>query len=354
MSRVKVIAILLVVVLNSVNAIDLSAIEVPDWNYKNLGPAEWPYMLKYCKGIEQSPINIKGKETVYVEDLADIEFINYNYTMPFNLYNTGQSLVMKPEGISAGVFGRIMPAINGYGIDSLHELIQFHFHWGYSDHAGSEHQLNGEGMPLELHLVHANTDGHLAVLGVFFNYSDNNEPNQYLAPIIQALGPINSTEDPTKLNTTINEYNIRNLLDGLNALNNQGYYRYYGSLTTPPCAEHVTWSVFQKILKISRSQMRILRSKYPGNFFRPIQSLEGRKPYVNKCLAINDCDERTVEKVVTTPRPARNATATRKAATATEAGSDASQTQFTSNTKAFVLIASMVCGLHSSIFARKL
>merc|ERR1712127_358843 len=103
---------------------------------------------------------------------------------------------MKPEGISAGVFGNIFPAINGYGIDTLHELI--HFHWGYSQHAGSEHQFNHENLPLEMHVVHINPQGEYAILGLLFNYSANNEPNPSLAPIIQALGSVNSTTDPLK------------------------------------------------------------------------------------------------------------------------------------------------------------
>lgn len=35
------------------------------------------------------------------------------------------------------------------------------------------------------------------------------------------------------------------------------FYRYEGSLTTPGCDEDVIWTVFEKPIKISQSQVRI-------------------------------------------------------------------------------------------------
>jgi len=34
------------------------------------------------------------------------------------------------------------------------------------------------------------------------------------------------------------------------------YYRYYGSLTTPPCYETVLWTVYQQPVVISKRQVR--------------------------------------------------------------------------------------------------
>ena len=57
-------------------------------------------------------------------------------------------------------------------------MLQLHFHWGADDSKGSEHTINGEEFPMEMHIVHkkvgltvedalATSDG-LAVVGQMF------------------------------------------------------------------------------------------------------------------------------------------------------------------------------------------
>ena len=40
-----------------------------------------------------------------------------------------------------------------------------------------------------------------------------------------------------------------------NDLNKKGYFRYMGSLTTPPCTEQIIWTLFRKHISISSSQV---------------------------------------------------------------------------------------------------
>jgi hypothetical protein len=61
------------------------------------------------------------------------------------------------------------------------------------------------------------------------------------------------------------------------------YYRYDGSLTTPPCYESVIWSVLQEPLKLSLNQLNAFRglhdekNKVMQNTYRPTQNMGTRK-----------------------------------------------------------------------------
>ena len=42
----------------------------------------------------------------------------------------------------------------GGPLASSYQLLQLHFHWGKWNGRGSEHTINGERFPMEMHLVH--------------------------------------------------------------------------------------------------------------------------------------------------------------------------------------------------------
>lgn len=53
------------------------------------------------------------------------------------------------------------------------------------------------------------------------------------------------------------------------------YFRYYGSLTTPPCSERVVWSVFTQPIEASSQQIDKFAAMFPMNA-RPVQPLNRR------------------------------------------------------------------------------
>ena len=55
----------------------------------------------------------------------------------------------------------------------------------------------------------------------------------------------------------------------------KGYYRYDGSLTTPPCSEGVKWFVLKKPMSLSPEQLKNFTLE--GNTNRPIRPLNDRK-----------------------------------------------------------------------------
>ncbi|CAG5117708.1 unnamed protein product [Candidula unifasciata] len=124
----------------------------------------------------------------------------------------------------------------------------------------------------------------LAVLAFFFEIDIN--PNPAYTEIVKKLPEITEPGSRTKI-TTIP---LKRLLP----TDLQHFYRYEGSLTTPPCNETVTWTVFKTPVQISEDQISIFRSlkssdidpetntNYPlVNNVRPLQSLNDRVVYAN-------------------------------------------------------------------------
>lgn len=130
--------------------------------------------------------------------------------------------------------------------------VQFHFH------APSEHTLGGKHEAMELHLVHQASDGSLAVVALFFREGRENE---FLAQFWEEL-PACKGETVTVSHEI--DPNCLHLLSGL-------FYRYHGSLTTPPYTEGVEWIVLQDVAEASAQQIAHYRSTIPCENARAVQ-----------------------------------------------------------------------------------
>lgn len=133
-----------------------------------------------------------------------------------------------------------------------YQLKQFHFH------APSEHTLDGQSFPIEMHLVHKSADGKLAVVGVFIT---EGAENPAFAPVWSHL----PNEESPGLIATGATVQVAGLLPA-----EQTIYRYSGSLTTPPCSENVTWSVMSQPVEMSAGQIATFTAIISGNN-RPVQ-----------------------------------------------------------------------------------
>jgi carbonic anhydrase len=139
-----------------------------------------------------------------------------------------------------------------------YDLLQFHFH------APSEHTIDGRHYPMELHLVHRADSGELAVLGVFI---EEGEPNPVFDALIEGL-PSAAGEERRFTDVEIE-------VDAFISSEDE-YYRYEGSLTTPPCSEGVHWAVLTEPLHASAEQIAALDAAMPANN-RPVQALGSRE-----------------------------------------------------------------------------
>ncbi len=216
------------------------------WEYSgHEGPEHWGALsvdYSVCAtGKNQTPINI----TNAIE--ADLPTIELSYkAVPLDIINNGHTVQVNYAAGSTIMVG-------GHSFD----LLQFHFH------TPSENHIDAKSYPMEAHLVHKDKNGALGVIGVMF---EDGTENSFLAKFWEKLpekAHAHVTDDAIQLN-------VAEMLP-----KKQEYYRFNGSLTTPPCSEGVYWMVMKEAVSISQDQ-KVKIHKIMGDNNRPIQPLNAR------------------------------------------------------------------------------
>lgn len=150
-----------------------------------------------CAGYNQSPINI---ERVISAELAALHF---------NYKTSASNIVQLPHTVQINFHQGSYLSLEG----ERFQLLQMHL-------SPSENMIKGKSFPMELHLVHASEKGELAVVAVMYEAGKKNLTLERLWP---------QRQSKKGLSLRANEF--------LPATH--GYYRFNGSLTTPPCTEGV-------------------------------------------------------------------------------------------------------------------
>ncbi|XP_072207482.1 carbonic anhydrase 15-like isoform X2 [Excalfactoria chinensis] len=282
---------------------------------KAAGPNHWKELKATCGGDKQSPVNIDRRWLQRDSSLGDIIFEGYDQAPPgkWRLLNDGHTVMLSLETEP----GDEHIAISGGGLPGRYRALQLHFHWGSPTRNGSEHTVDGQQLPMELHIVHINTKyrtlgeakGHpsgLAVLGCFFQVSE--APNSNYNTIIGGLRNISHAGQAVDLAST---FRLGTLLPHIAQLSR--YYRYQGSLTTPDCSEAVIWTVFEEPVGISKEQLQAFVSSvhFPAsgaaplkmtNNFRPPQPLRSRKVFSSRdATASSGCPRRPLALLLLLP-----------------------------------------------------
>jgi carbonic anhydrase len=223
--------------------------EPPEWSYSgSTGPENWGSLsTEYAacsNGREQSPVDLTGGSGG--PPALDVAY----GSSPLALTNNGHSVEAKVEGDNT-----ISLDGKGYTLD------QFHFH------APSEHTMDGEAFPLELHFVNVADDGTAAVLGVMV---EEGEDNPAWAEVARGVGSAPAEGDTAEVAST----DLAALLP--DDPGGAGRWSYAGSLTTPPCTEGIAWTVFSEPVEMSAEQIASFTSAYDSNA-RPVQPLGDRE-----------------------------------------------------------------------------
>ncbi|KAF5450256.1 hypothetical protein F2P56_030623 [Juglans regia] len=222
------------------------------------GPSQWGEIhpeWSLCKyGSMQSPIDLLNER---VEIVSHLGRLNRNYR-PSNatLKNRGHDMMLEWEGGAGNI------KING----TQYVLMQIHWH------SPTEHAINGRKFDLEMHMVHESSDGKVAVVGIMYTIG---RPDSFLLSIRHLLSAVAGNRENVTAVGIVDPKNIK--------IGSRKYYRYIGSLTTPPCNENVVWTIVRKVRTVTREQIRLLRGAVHDDSetnARPLQPINRRSVYL--------------------------------------------------------------------------
>ncbi|KAL5067688.1 hypothetical protein RYX36_018575 [Vicia faba] len=225
------------------------------------GPEKWgslsPDYAACSNGKIQSPVDLVYTDIVLNNQLKSLErnYVPTNATLVNNQFNIGVHFEGKVGDIH----------INGKNY-SLRQL-----HW----HTPAEHRAHGRVHEAELHLVHLTEDNNnIAVVASLYNLGD---PDPLISKIEDKLYELENQSHAGNKNAKIalGTFDVKEINKNIHR-----YYRYIGSLTTPPCTEGVIWNIVGKVRTLSKKQLELLKAPLNVDFFhnaRPLQPLNGRK-----------------------------------------------------------------------------
>ena len=247
------------------------------YNYYD-GPLQWgdlsPNNTMCKQGDHQSPININTTATTPSSEQSDAakkdRSIHYDTFRTAEFQNLGTTLEVTPDEAVGGI------EVAG----KKYTLTQFHFH------TPSEHRIDDEHFPMEMHLVHVAEgmwilrvarvrptqrktevekkkknkrrrklkltrnlvlDKSILVFGIVLEI---NTLRAWDAPFIRDLGYL--VPHMSHFGDSLDLSSLRISLDPVMKIFKHGnVFEYTGSLTTPPCSENVSWIVSKTPLHIS-------------------------------------------------------------------------------------------------------
>jgi carbonic anhydrase len=238
---------------------DISSSKVSaHWSYEGEdGPAAWGELAaEYAAcstGSAQSPIDLGAPEEADLPDLQ-ISYQPGEVSVTDNGHTVQATAAVNPNGAPS-------PAASSITLDgTTFTLVQMHFH------SPSEHTINGEFAPAEVHFVHRSESGELAVIGVMLTVGTTENA---------AWGAYTDTLSVGE------EQTVTTTLDWPAMLPTEAStIRYSGSLTTPPCTEGVRWIVMDTPVEISTAQLAAFVEAHEGNH-RPVQDLYDREVLID-------------------------------------------------------------------------
>lgn len=216
------------------------------WSYdEKTGPDQWGKLnpdFQMCDaGRNQSPVNIQGTIHAALKPIRAIRKFAAN------------DIVLGQHAIEVNFKKGNMMVIDSQPFQLKQLVLRM----------PSEHKIAGKPFPLEAQWHHEDSAGNTVMVSVL--YKEDKKANTAFDKLLAQLPKDNK---PVKITSRITP-------DEMIPKDNR-YYRYTGSLTTPPCTEGLRWVVMKTPQAIGAAQLETLFSAMLGNNARPIQPLHGR------------------------------------------------------------------------------
>lgn len=265
---------------------DISRQAAGEFNYDHQGD-DW---MGTCRdGKHQSPINLTDHEAITrYQFRTHYTFFDRPLKTDVTVVNNGNTVIIDLPLI------RPYPLITGGLMKGAYVPRSVHFHWGSQNRNGSEHAINGMRFDAEMHIIHTNVkymesvgeasrhvDG-LAVLAAMIVAKPGSE-NRFEDTALHKIFDVLPQIIPYQSKATIYaDFSLKQLLHDIEIAE---FYTYKGSLTTPDCAESVTWTVFKEALSLPQSEisklwnLRDSRIRPLINNYRNLQDINDRKIY---------------------------------------------------------------------------
>ncbi|XP_030634258.1 receptor-type tyrosine-protein phosphatase gamma [Chanos chanos] len=261
----------------------------PYWAYSGThGPGRWAASYPECGEKNQSPVDISDDDAQVSQECQELTLEGFET-------KSSNKTLMKNTGKTVSILLRNDYFVQGAGLPGRFKAEKVEFHWGQMNGSvGSEHSINGIKFPVEMQIYLYNPDDFdslntairerriIAAIAVFFQVG--RKDNSAVEPVITGLKRVVHHEKETFLGSFV----LRDLLPSSLG----SYYRYTGSLTTPPCSKVVEWIIFSRPVYLSHHQLEAFYSiftteqqdhvksvEYLRNNHRPTQDLDSRQVY---------------------------------------------------------------------------
>ncbi|XP_076105790.1 uncharacterized protein LOC143074129 [Mytilus galloprovincialis] len=271
---------------------------VPEWGYHHgVDPKHWKYLFPTCGGMQQSPIDIKTSKVQ-----TDITLEHFDLSKLSTAKNVELGIQKDGQTVQVGLKGQGLE-VSGGGLPGTYVVEQLNLHWGSKNTRGSEHEINEKHFSMEMQVVmHTdifpsvndamNCTNGLAVLSFLVDIGPHNHKFDEIINHLYSIEHIGG-------HAQLNSFSLTSLFPSTDY-----FYRYYGSLTTPPCFESVIWTIFKEQIYISEFQLNQFRQLGRAHFIGTgdlINNYRFPQPLNHRVVTSNFIQTNTIK----TPKPLR-------------------------------------------------